>query len=417
MKRKRTNWIQVVFVIAALVLYALLMYSTRHVISYDTLTQKVWWDYLAKHNLHGITTINHSTANYTTIWYFFIYTIFIKTGLYANVPIEYLIKSIGIFFSLASSIVMFFIVKHFKNKSNYLPTVAAVITLFLPAFSMDVMKTNLSDSSYIFFALLSFLALVKDKKFFVWFFIGIGASFKLMAIYIVPVYIYLYFRNFKKSSLFDKFVPFIATALAIVLCSLPNVVAGGSFLNGIINPILTRTGGHIFAGGFSLWSIIYGMSLPSTPPQVKLFSIVLVTILLILTGLFIARYIRPEKRMATEYALFPIISTSLFYFFFPAQHESYIALAAVFAFIYLFLDFSILPIINFVAYTGIIAFAFYFVSLREAPGKSTFMFTWHYGTYYPGFTFAALIFLLIMIFSYFTLFFNSTFIVIKKNLE
>ncbi|MDR0199265.1 MAG: hypothetical protein LBI43_01660 [Streptococcaceae bacterium] len=394
-------------VLIGLVLYAALMWHMRYTFTFDTVTQKEWWTYLATHGFHGIATINNKVANYTTIWYFLIYSLFIKTGLYAYLGVAYCLKLIGLFFSILSAVTMYFITRRLRPKSMYLPTFCAVLTLFLPAFSMDIMKSNLSDASYLFFVLLSFLMLLKDKKGRMWFFLAFGATFKVMAIYVAPLYIYLYFRDFKKASLKERLAPLIGGAFAISLASLPNVLAGGNFFDGILGSILERTGGHVFDGGFSLWALVYGMGLGTTPLWIKIFSLTMVVLLLILTGLLIARFTRPEKEKAILYGLYPVISAGLFWWWLPAQHETYIATATLFTLIYVLLDPGFLSLLNFLFYNGTLFFAYYWISLKEVPAKVFFfqtdwLFSWHHGTYYPAFAICAVLFGLIVLFSYFT---------------
>ena len=249
--RNKLRYIQIAMAVVSLVAFLLMMIATRHFYSTDVKEFQIpWWNYIAGHGWMGIITLNQHGGNYTTIWYVVI-GVFDHLKLYPDFPIEYNIKAIAIFCTLASSVCMFFIAKHFRPGSLYTPIVSAIVVLFLPAFFFDAMKTNLPDSVYLMFCLYSFFCFIKKKRYAAWFLLGMGACFKLMAIYLAPVYIYFYFKNFRKSSWTQRFAP-VAGLLSVVVCSLPDVILGGNFLDAIIKPLFSR-GGQALGSVFSMW--------------------------------------------------------------------------------------------------------------------------------------------------------------------
>lgn len=344
-------------IILTLGVYFGILFVTRRAVSTDTTTfQTVWWHYLFEHGWSGIATLNTThfqySGNYTTIWYFFIVCL-TKVGIYPHFSLAFCIKAIALFGSVISSVTMFFIVKHFRPDSTYIPTISALITLFLPAFLGDIIKTNLPDSIYLMFCLLSYLAFLKNKFWSVAFLIGLAASFKLMAIYLAPVYLYFYIRDFKKYKVTQKFSP-LATVIAIVLSSLPNVFAGGTFLGGIIQPLLGRSSASMKWLSNSIW-----VFLPVNADKFKGLSFVLTGGVLFVTGMLVHHLVgrTREKQLLT---FLPILSTLICTYILPAQHGNYFALATVFSLLafvvfpnkYYFILFIFLNILLLTVYAG-----------------------------------------------------------------
>jgi hypothetical protein len=241
-------------------------------------------------------------------------------------PLEYYIKAMAVFFSIISAVTMFFLIKHFRPKSCYLPTVIACATLFSPAFLLDILKANLPDSLYLSFMLLSLLCFVKRKTGSAWFLCIVGACFKLMAIYLIPVYIWFYLKNFKTDSLYEKIKPFIFSFLALLICSLPNIITGGSFKDAIVTPILERSNAMMNSYSLSIWNF-----LPNNHKDFHLFAITLTGLTFIILFIFLKSFVRKEHYAAIEFPVLLTLSPLICYFFLPAQHEAYFASATIFA--------------------------------------------------------------------------------------
>lgn len=324
---------QLLIAAAFLICYFLFAFAERHYFTYDTVfSQSKWWDYLLKNGWHGIATLNTmSGGDYTTIWYFMI-VIFTKLQIYPHFPIEYCLKAIAIVCSLLSALAMFFIAKHFQPKSKYLPTIVAGVTLFLPLFSMDLLKTNLTDGMYILPSLWSFYFLLKNKKALSWFLLAIGACFKLMAIYLVPVYIFFYIKDFKTYKLREKLTP-LWSLLGLALCSIPNVLAGGNFIDGIITPIIGRNNAAVVMPWFWLIPPSNNLTPSETAHEVSLMLYGLLFLVLFMTIFFILKYIKKTEQKRVGLAILPTLSILACFFLLPSQHETYFAMAAIFSLI------------------------------------------------------------------------------------
>lgn len=320
-------------VLVSLIAYLICIFSQRHFVTGDTHRYQIlWWNYINENGFKSIATLNNSVStgglggDYTTIWYFIIW-IFCKIGLYPNFPVEYNIKLIAVVASVVSAIVVYFIIKHFRSKARYAPTFGMVVTLFLPAFLLDVIKTNLPDTVYLMFILFAFLTFIKDKKQLAWFVLGLGLCFKLMAIYLAPFFLYFYLKDFKKYRLKDKLSPLFIFP-AIIICSIPCVISGGSWFDGILGVFINRSVGAMHVNGYTLWQLM-----PNDIDNFKYFSIALMFLVFVAIFIFVKYFVSEENKADVEYTillpLFPMIA----YFLLPAQHETYFAMATVFAFI------------------------------------------------------------------------------------
>jgi len=257
-------------------------------------------------------------------------------------------------------------VKHFRPKSAYMPAASALSVLFLPSFLFDILKTNLPDAVYLMFCLYSFQCFVKKRRWPAWLLLGFGICFKLMAIYLAPVYIYFYVKNFHRYKFGSKLSP-LSGIFALILCSLPYMICGGGFFNAIIGPSLNRTDDAMRMNSFSLWTF-----LPNDMGYFKLFSIALLAMTMFATAYYIFHFMELKKRRNIEYPLLPTLSAALCYFILPAQHESFFTLAAVFSLI----GFAIMVkkpyLIIFILLNALLFFAYAWVGFNWWIGDSVF---------------------------------------------
>jgi len=397
--------LQLFVIVVSLFCYLIFVYAERHYLTYDTvLSQVPWWNYIAENGWRGIATLNYAgMGDYTTIWYFVI-AIFTKLHLYPQFPIEYLIKFLAVACSLLSAAVVFLIVKHFRPESKYSPVIAACLTPFLPMFSMDLLKTNLTDGMYILPSLLSFYFFLKNKKSLSWFVLALGACFKLMAIYLAPVYLFFYIKDFKKYNLQEKLAPLWGLA-AVFLCSLPNVFAGGKLIDGIVTPILGRNDIGEAMSWFWLIPTSNNFTPAGTAQDMKVMVYGLLILVFFMTFFFIIKYVKKEKHRLVGLAILPTLSIMLCFYLLPSQHETYFAMAGIFAII----GFFAMPKKElFVNFLSINIFLFYMY---------LFGITWWYEE--PVWVLPnvqmGLIYLGLIIFNYYIIFKNSVFYLSSEN--
>lgn len=325
--------LQLLIVAVSLLCYLMLAYAGRHYYTFDTVMFLTpWWNYISREGWQGIATMNGpGLGDYTTIWYFIV-AIFTKLQLYPNLPIEYCIKFIAMTCSLLSAVAVFFITRHFHPKSKFLPVIAACITPFLPTFSIDLLKSNFTDGMYIMPSLWSFYFFLKGKKEVSWFLLAFGACFKLMAVYLVPVYLYFYIKDFARYSLREKLAP-LWGIVAVFVCSIPNFLAGGKLLDGIITPILDRNEVGFVMPYFWLIPSTNNFMPATTAQDMRLMLYALLIFIFFFTFFFTLRYVREEYKTQVGLTVLPAISILVCFYLMPSQHETYFTMAAIFAFI------------------------------------------------------------------------------------
>lgn len=315
---------QVSFLIITFIVYLVCVLSQFSYFTQDTwLHQDAWWGYIREHGFSAVNTLNQDPevhSDYTTIWYF---VIWMFNGI--NLVPGHCIKILATICSVGCAIVVSRIVRHYLPDSKNAPTAALAFTLFSPAIFLDLVKTNLPDSLYILFVLIAYLCFIKRKQTSAWFYLSIGACFKLMAVYLAPLFLYSYIRDFKTNTLKEKLSP-VGGGIGVGLCSLPCVFAGGRFVDGIIMPIINRAGGFSFS--YTLWQFM-----PDDPNHFELLSIAATFFIVYCILKFIFAFVPKENRENVEITILPVLFPLICYYLLPAQHESYFSTAGVFAFI------------------------------------------------------------------------------------
>jgi len=319
-----------------------MMFALRHVYPADgdmIQVQAPWWQYMAQHGFGGIATINDDLgADYTSIWYFVIF-LCEKIGLYSGGHyLEYSIKGLAMAGTVVAAVATFFIVKTFdKRVDSWRPWIAASLIPFLPAFFFDTLKTNLPDSIYIALDLLVLLAAIRRRPALAWFILGVAVSFKLMAIYVVPFLVVLYLVQFSSMKIISRLAP-LFSALGLILMSLPGLIAGQSVFNATVGMMVERGNSQGFMG-FGIWPILFSPAwdnvMPQPGPNDKVFEMTLfglAAILLILGTLAVlVLKVRDRAEQVDSMLDLLVVSPVVFFLFMPSQHETYWALASVFA--------------------------------------------------------------------------------------
>ncbi|MCT8389930.1 hypothetical protein D0501_07600 [Leuconostoc holzapfelii] len=338
-----------------------------------SLYQLPWWKYLSTHGFHGIATINSEVysqigdqryyADYTSVWYFIIVVI-TKLGVHPNVAsVAAAIKCIGAGFTIMSSVVTFLIVKYFqvnKSEKQWNAVFAAMLILFIPPFFGDMLKTNLPDSAYIALVLLSLLMFLKEKYGFSWFIFGVAIYFKAMALYIAPLYIFLYLFNLKNTSIIEKLAP-LFSFLGLISASLPGYFAGLTLFESAFGTLLERTSstGGAENGFLSIFDgkdqfVNFPVISQNNLGHFQIISILLMFSYFCLV-IFLMFQTKSEVGLKISLLDLTIISPLIFWFFLPGQHENYFSISAVFSFLVFFIAptkkyFILMGILNFLVW-------------------------------------------------------------------
>lgn len=113
-----------------------------------------------------------------------------------------------------------------KKMHPFWPVLIAFIVFFLPTVIINGSVWGQVDASYTAFALLSLYYLQKNKPFLSALWYGVAFSFKLQAIFFLPVFIIYFWFQYRKKIPYVVLVPVVYYALA-----LPSLIAGRSLVD------------------------------------------------------------------------------------------------------------------------------------------------------------------------------------------
>lgn len=368
LNQKSSRRICILLLCISLIVYLLCFFSQQgYYGGTDARVQGIWWHYIYQHGFDGISTLNRNGADYTCIWYFIIY-LFTALKIYPFLSHVLCLKIIAAVCSILSSALVYAIIKWYRPHARFAPTAGFIAALYSPPLLLDLIKANAPDSLYIMLALLSLLLFVKGHKVASYFVLGFGICYKLMAIYLLPFFLYFYIKDFKKYSVAEKCAP-LAILASVCLCSIPNVLAGGSFLDGIILPLVGRASPRAIAmanNSFTLW-----MLLPNNTAAFSLFSVGLISLLFFILFLFLFYFIPESRKRKVEWSILLPLCPMLCYYILPAQHEGYFALSCIFSlfmwFVYPKLD-TLLPCLalNSLLSLGYVLTAFHYKQFQKS---------------------------------------------------
>jgi Gpi18-like mannosyltransferase len=137
------------------------------------------------------------------------------------------IKLISIGFDLILMVSVYLNAKLWLKKLHPLfPVVIAVISLFLPTVLINGSLWGQIDASYTAFSLIALYYLQKNKPFVSSLWYGLAISFKLQAIFFLPVFLIFFWFHHRRKIHYVFMLPVVYYVLAI-----PALIAGRSFLD------------------------------------------------------------------------------------------------------------------------------------------------------------------------------------------
>jgi Gpi18-like mannosyltransferase len=137
------------------------------------------------------------------------------------------IKLISIGFDLILMVSVYLNAKLWLKKLHPLfPVVIAVISLFLPTVLINGSLWGQIDASYTAFSLIALYYLQKNKPFVSSLWYGLAISFKLQAIFFLPVFLIFFWFHHRRKIHYVFMLPLVYYVLAI-----PALIAGRSFLD------------------------------------------------------------------------------------------------------------------------------------------------------------------------------------------
>lgn len=252
-----------------------------------------------------------------------------------------LIKMVSIFFdylmAISGMLIIYEILKNNKNKHIYALLTYSIICI-LPTVVLNSSAWAQCDSIYTSFILLALLFMVKEKYFKSFIFFGIALSFKLQAIFILPVYILIYISNKKFSILYFLVIPIIN----IIMC-LPAIIVGRSLIS-CISIYSNQTTSYIdfismnFPSVYAIFIKPIGGSnlIENVDKAISSFGVLFTfTIFTIIAIIFIYKEIKMDNKLIINMSLFSILLCT---FLLPSMHDRYMYMADVICIIWFIIN-------------------------------------------------------------------------------
>ena len=313
-----------IFMVATTILALLLRENFRGYESKDYIFHLLPWSRYLEENggFKGIVSIQ---SDYPVSYLYFL-------ALFTYVPFTYLteIKLLSVAFDFLAAYFVYKIVKKARNDApgSYIPYLAFALSLFIPTVVMNGAIWAQCDIIYVAFILISLYCLMEEKFPLAFLFFGLALSFKLQAIFLLPVFVWLYFRSVKFSLLNVLIIPIV-----YFLIYLPAVGLGKPVSDLFATYSTQVTEYKFLVKNFAnLYSLL--------PQDYDLFFrgglILGLTVVGIFTLLIIRdKHVEAHPKTIIEVAL---LSVMLSTYFLPSMHERYMFAADLLAVIYLFLN-------------------------------------------------------------------------------
>lgn len=321
-------------VIVCFILASLAFTLRAFMLSYETLDYQNFlapWIEFFKNN-GGFAGLSQSVGNYNIP-----YLTFLAAFSYSSLSGLHLIKLLSIFFDVILAWGSVKLVSIFNLKHNHLIAVFFTV-LFLPTVVLNGALWGQCDSIYVAFAVWAVYFGIKNKPVLAMIFIAISFSFKLQAVFIMPIF--LIFLLAKRMKIWHFFI-FPITYL--VTC-LPAVIAGRPVIDTILlyfNQAST-VGTSLNYNSSSIFAIFWTLS---PDPFYEAMAIVAAALVIVIFAYMVYK----NGGYASNYALLAIavIFAVGIPFFLPHMHDRYFFAADIFTLCFAFVlpQYFVLPIL------------------------------------------------------------------------
>lgn len=311
-ERKIIQWIQQhlteLFALAITLCSLVIRISFRKFESIDSgIYLLPWWEEIR--NNGGIYALESQVGDYNMLYQFLIA---VMTYLPVKPLYQYKLLS-GIFDYLLAATVGY-VTYDLTDKSRERGLMAYVTIVMSPVVILNSSAWAQCDAIYVFFIMLSLLMLMKERCTLAFVILGIAFSFKLQTIFIIPFFIYYYFKKKNFTILNFAIIP-----LVMCLVSIPNLIMGRSIQDVFLNYARqTNTHADLTLNYPSFWCIFnQAVSLETLEEPAVMLTIALL-------GIFIYLWLTSENNMESKkmiYSAFLIAYTCVF--FLPRMHERY----------------------------------------------------------------------------------------------
>lgn len=205
--------------------------SLYHIVTSDyTVFLSQWYDFISTHG--GFAAFKYNFSNYNPPY---LYLLALTT--YLPLPKLVAIKTLSVLFDGALGLFAFFILS-LRYRRSFAAIIGALVILLAPTIVINSAAWGQSDAIYTAFCLGSLYFLLKERPAWACVFFGLAISFKLQAIFFLPVLLMLLLR--RKLPL--KYLALIPAIFLLMLA--PAFIAGRNAWS-----LLTIYAGQITSGG------------------------------------------------------------------------------------------------------------------------------------------------------------------------
>lgn len=213
------------------VLAIALRVSLYHIVTSDyTIFLSQWYDFISTHG--GFAALKYNFSNYNPP-----YLYLLALTSYLQIPELVAIKTLSVLFDGALGLFAYLILS-LRYSRSFAALIGALVILSAPTIVINSAAWVQSDAIYTAFCLGGLYFLLKERPAWVWVFFGLALSFKLQAIFFLPVLLILLLRR----KLPIKYLALIPATFLLMLA--PAFIAGRNIWS-----LLTIYATQISSGG------------------------------------------------------------------------------------------------------------------------------------------------------------------------
>lgn len=282
---------------------------------------------------NGVSALGYTIGDYTPAYYYLLYIISLFKFDPESMQVLYGIKYISCIFDFLLAVFVYFIVEEI-TKSKHKALIAYIGVNFGITIFLNSALWGQCDSIYTAFIAMSLYYLLKGKQRKSLICYGVSFSFKLQAIFILPLYIILFLRKNL------KFRYFIYIPLVYLCFALPSCIVAPSFfvrLGDIMMVYINQSANsyqQLTLNAGSLYGLIF-----TNFKEEKFISAFSVPLAIALIGTFIYFIYRSKEEFSkTTYVKIVTLFALVFPYLLPHMHERYFYVADVVIIVYAILN-------------------------------------------------------------------------------
>lgn len=319
------NIFLIVFLCASL-FGIIIRFTLRDVISSDSSSFLLPW-YTEMKNSGGIQSLNRQIGNYNMLYQFLI-----AIMTYLPIPPLYAYKILSCLFDFLLAGLIGVIVYDLHN-NKWEGMAGYIIVIFSPIVFLNSAAWAQCDSIYTFFSIFALFMLIKERYILAFVLLGVAFAFKLQAIFILPVFLFIYFVRKKISILYFVIIPVVMCALA-----LPNIIIGGRKVSDIFLVYFDQTSTYekVSMNYPSFWNLLCDFTLDDNYTTLKNIAMIFTIIIL---GALMVWLLISQINLNGRNILY--IATLLIYtvvIFLPAMHERYSYILEILSLVLVFVE-------------------------------------------------------------------------------